>query len=100
MLQLITYLPPKVLKKAAKISPLTFSLLHLLCRLYGVDAPGTVNVVVNDQPVVADHRRLVVECGLVTTAHRPLPVVRGRHRQLRWYSDRHLYRQHHLDNKA
>ena len=31
---------PKFLKKAANISPLTFSMENLLHRLYGVDAPG------------------------------------------------------------
>jgi len=40
MLQLMNLSPPKFLKKAAKISPLTFSMEHLLHRLYGVDAPG------------------------------------------------------------
>jgi len=33
--------PPKFLKKAVKtLSPLTFSMVHLLHLLYGVDAPA------------------------------------------------------------
>jgi len=39
MLQLMKLSPPNFLKKAAKPSPVTFSMEHLLYRLYGVDAP-------------------------------------------------------------
>jgi len=39
MNELMNLSPPKFLKKAAKISPLTFSMEHLLHRLCGVDAP-------------------------------------------------------------
>ena len=41
MLQLIKIdlFSPKLPKKVAKTSPLTFSMVHLLHRLYNVDAP-------------------------------------------------------------
>ena len=44
MLHLINLSPPKLLKKAAKTFPLTFSMEHLLHRLYGVDAPEYIKV--------------------------------------------------------
>ena len=42
MLQLINlcYLPMSFRKKAAKTSPFAFSMVHLLHRLYGVNAPA------------------------------------------------------------
>ena len=42
MLKLINLSSPKFLKKAAKTSPLTFSLVNLLHRLYSVDAPAII----------------------------------------------------------
>jgi len=41
MLQVMN-LSPQIPENAAKISPLTFSMEHLLHRLYGVDAPDKV----------------------------------------------------------
>ena len=64
MLQLILASPFNFLKKAAKTFPLSFSMEHLLHRLYGVDAPVRTdsdgNIELNSlwhaQPVKTDQR--------------------------------------------
>ena len=46
--KLILASPLNFLKKAAKTFPLTFSMEHLLHRLYGVDAPDCISVCTAD----------------------------------------------------